>query len=1012
MELDVTDIKQQPQSRAEAPSAPQAYLRMVPRTGRTVYVKNNVDVARSFKLLAQQVAQNGVRRDFYLQRFHERPGKKRKRLRSQRWERRFKKGFKATISRGTPGFVELPSDLTTPVIVLGVDGSSRPGRTQKASSYRDVGVDAEFRSSSQPKVYRESGGRSMLSLPAKRWMKARSMSTGNGVALSGVGRRDRGLDKDAFPFDAYRRVRAFEERVSGLDQQLNIMQKIINETLTKRNRLETDIQAVSDKASRHRKGQTEPDTDDSKSREHRQNFRDREEGRKEVEHGPKILELQDQLKVIQTKIQSLSTEHAVQREHFKKVADDSPSEEWKTLASQTNKLLEQLDLMAQQVGSAILSYFGKYDEHLKTTASDHLNDLQRKLDGNMNSWNEEIQQRREFEEKLLKEYSSGISWYQREIQQLQGESLNKETALERLRIEFSNERQRLNDEHKEQLAAKIIEYSRLTEKQHRKQERLVNWHSKKADEKDEKWQQKLTSAQGEITRLLHMRVEEQVGFQKETQKAGEQIRILTSDLTQVKQELDAAEKLNRELEVLIGESKQKMTDDFQEDFQALREKVDGLDAKNKEYLEEIEQLSEAKKDLKEKSKTLKSEIRRHEQELTEYRKKAEEAPQGIQDLQKSHYTAIKQLEEELAREKTSSEEHNRQISAEREKLARLEQLTESLRMSKHEQTEQHCKALEENTHRWQNDIDKMRLEWQKELDQLHEQIREAKANVFLKDANIRTLEQEVQAVQQRIQNVTSELSQAKEAQQSTLRAQAELEISKQEAERNLSELRRDLKGADDEKKSLIKQVAEQEAKIQTIMRENESLERSLVDVKESEETKQRLASLVSRLEQTQKQLANCQLEIRQKDAQLEKLKVTLQQERSKREELGSTQKLDRQGQNRQIAELTAQLKAKSKQLKDVELSYNVRATEQNKLLIQKSKAIKMLETKLQEARQGKKEVQETMKKAMLKQESKLSLVFNEYQKLRKEIRVMCRIRPAAPGDGATLGYETTARRGR
>ncbi|RYC59402.1 hypothetical protein CHU98_g6811 [Xylaria longipes] len=98
--LDFSDINPTKRAnREEPPAAPSAHLRMVPRTGRTVYVKNNVDVARSFKLLAVQVSQNGLRRDFQLQRFHERPGKKRKRLRSERWRKRFQKGFKATISR-------------------------------------------------------------------------------------------------------------------------------------------------------------------------------------------------------------------------------------------------------------------------------------------------------------------------------------------------------------------------------------------------------------------------------------------------------------------------------------------------------------------------------------------------------------------------------------------------------------------------------------------------------------------------------------------------------------------------------------------------------------------------------------------------------------------------------------------------------------------------------------------------------------------------------------------------
>ncbi|KAI1133230.1 hypothetical protein F5Y10DRAFT_260532 [Nemania abortiva] len=99
IDLDIADVQPNRQSKFEAPKAQRPQLRLVPRLGRTVQVRKNVDVARSFNILAGQVAKNGVRRDFYSQRFHERPGKKRKRLKSERWQRRFKQGFKATISR-------------------------------------------------------------------------------------------------------------------------------------------------------------------------------------------------------------------------------------------------------------------------------------------------------------------------------------------------------------------------------------------------------------------------------------------------------------------------------------------------------------------------------------------------------------------------------------------------------------------------------------------------------------------------------------------------------------------------------------------------------------------------------------------------------------------------------------------------------------------------------------------------------------------------------------------------
>ncbi|KAI0204803.1 hypothetical protein F4808DRAFT_412215 [Astrocystis sublimbata] len=97
--LELTDFKINAQDRPRSLPPPKTYLRMVPRTGRTIHVSGSVDVARSFKMLAVQVSQNNTRRDSQTQRFHERPGLKRKRLKSERWQARFKKGFKATVSR-------------------------------------------------------------------------------------------------------------------------------------------------------------------------------------------------------------------------------------------------------------------------------------------------------------------------------------------------------------------------------------------------------------------------------------------------------------------------------------------------------------------------------------------------------------------------------------------------------------------------------------------------------------------------------------------------------------------------------------------------------------------------------------------------------------------------------------------------------------------------------------------------------------------------------------------------
>jgi len=72
-----------------------------PSLGRTVQVNEakGVDVGRAFRTLNILCARNKVKADFQTQRFHERPGLKRKRLKSQRWRRAFKEGFKGMVSQ-------------------------------------------------------------------------------------------------------------------------------------------------------------------------------------------------------------------------------------------------------------------------------------------------------------------------------------------------------------------------------------------------------------------------------------------------------------------------------------------------------------------------------------------------------------------------------------------------------------------------------------------------------------------------------------------------------------------------------------------------------------------------------------------------------------------------------------------------------------------------------------------------------------------------------------------------
>lgn len=74
-------------------------LRLNPSMGRHVSVTATVDVARAFRNVDMNCARNKVRSDASKQRYHERPGLKRKRLVRERWRKRFSEGFKATVTR-------------------------------------------------------------------------------------------------------------------------------------------------------------------------------------------------------------------------------------------------------------------------------------------------------------------------------------------------------------------------------------------------------------------------------------------------------------------------------------------------------------------------------------------------------------------------------------------------------------------------------------------------------------------------------------------------------------------------------------------------------------------------------------------------------------------------------------------------------------------------------------------------------------------------------------------------
>lgn len=79
------------------------YPRLGPEYGRTVHldVARGRDIVRGIAMMGGMLARNKVKNDFNRQRFHERPGLKRKRLNSERWRARFKFGFKKLTARVT-----------------------------------------------------------------------------------------------------------------------------------------------------------------------------------------------------------------------------------------------------------------------------------------------------------------------------------------------------------------------------------------------------------------------------------------------------------------------------------------------------------------------------------------------------------------------------------------------------------------------------------------------------------------------------------------------------------------------------------------------------------------------------------------------------------------------------------------------------------------------------------------------------------------------------------------------
>lgn len=87
------------------PESEKVYPRLSATYGRTIDLDptrhQSRDLVKGVGMLTALVVRNNIRSDFLKQKFHERPGLKRKRLASQRWRARFKAGFHRVTSRVT-----------------------------------------------------------------------------------------------------------------------------------------------------------------------------------------------------------------------------------------------------------------------------------------------------------------------------------------------------------------------------------------------------------------------------------------------------------------------------------------------------------------------------------------------------------------------------------------------------------------------------------------------------------------------------------------------------------------------------------------------------------------------------------------------------------------------------------------------------------------------------------------------------------------------------------------------
>lgn len=102
--FDELDMPSEPVEPVQAMAIPEEdikYPRLNAAYGRTVSLDESRgrDIVAGIRMLGSLMKKNRVKQDFQKQRYHERPGLKRKRLHSERWRLRFKEGFAGVVGR-------------------------------------------------------------------------------------------------------------------------------------------------------------------------------------------------------------------------------------------------------------------------------------------------------------------------------------------------------------------------------------------------------------------------------------------------------------------------------------------------------------------------------------------------------------------------------------------------------------------------------------------------------------------------------------------------------------------------------------------------------------------------------------------------------------------------------------------------------------------------------------------------------------------------------------------------